>query len=606
MPLFYAETQPWISAVLQIAGPAKPDLVPETADQRSRDVRNFPAARYLVAEPGSLSRLECASTNDSCYSHFMDLHRATTTALCTLWLCLGCSNAASSGGGAPTAPSDPSTSPSFVSSTDSVAPAPTPSPAGSDSTSGSEPSDPSSSSVETGLQSSADAAPPLETNAGDTHPLTSSDEATSDPTPVDTACTFDIGATLSEQIPTVGIVTFSTDLGTLDAGHIEFGLDARYGQRAPLDISAPDHRTVLLGMAPGTPYHYRIVAQSGDKLCQSEDQVITTGGAPTDLPIPTLRASLDSQVAPGYLVTSAQATGGAGGGYYIAIYDQRGQPVWWYRSSIGGLVTRAKLSWDGRFVYGRDGNPSARSGGQVVRIAIDGSAEETLTVDTSHHDLAVTPDNGVLFLVGGGGDGCGRIEKWSGTDEVSEFYDLRDAFGDAFKAGNDPCHCNSIHYNPEDTSVTVSCLTQNAYVKLSADAELLWVLGGNNGQSHFTGDVAWDRQHGHHMLTPNRLLFLNNNGGGDSTSSNSLAVELELDLVNATASRVWEYDGGEVTQTLGDVQRLSNGNTLVTYCNAGILHEVNTDEQLVQSWQFSNGVGYADHRESLYGVPLRP
>jgi hypothetical protein len=359
-------------------------------------------------------------------------------------------------------------------------------------------------------------------------------------------------------------------------------------------------------MTATTEYHYRVVIQSGNRVCRSEDHVLTTGAAPSDLPIPSLKTSTESDVTPGYLVTSAQATGGNGGGYYIMIYNHRGQPVWWYRSVIGGLVTRAKLSWDGKFIYGRDGNPSARSGGQVVRIAIDGSTEESLTADTGHHDLAVTPDNGVLFLVGGGGDGCSRIEKWSATDEVSDFYDLRDAFGDAFKSGNDPCHCNSIHYNPADASITVSCLMQNAYVKLSEEAELQWVLGGNNDQSHFTGDVAWERQHGHHMLASNRILFLNNNGGGDSTSQSSLAVELELDVENKTAQRVWEYDGGEVTQTLGDVQRLANGNTLVTYCNAGIMHEVDADKQLVQSWQFSNGVGYADHRETLYGAPVRP
>lgn len=428
----------------------------------------------------------------------------------------------------------------------------------------------------------------------------------SEPTPANADCNFDVSATLSDHIATVGIVEFATDFGALDGGYVEFGVDANYGIQAPLEVSTSAHRTLLLGMTPDTEFHYRIVAQSGNQVCRSEDRVLTTGASPPDLPVPSLRVSSQSRVAPGYLITSAQATGPSGGGYYVVIYNHLGQPVWWHRSSIGGIVTRAKLSWDGKYLYGRDGNPSARSGGQVVRIAMDGSSEESLTVDTGHHDLAVTPDNGILFLVGGGGDGCGRIEKWSATDEASHFYDLREAFGDAFKPGNDPCHCNSIHYNPSDASITVSCLMQNAYVKLSDAAELLWVLGGNNGQSDFSGDVAWDRQHGHQMLAPNHILFLNNNGGGDSTSESSLAVELELDGDNHTAKRVWEYDGGEITQTLGDVQRLPNGNTLVTYCNAGILHEVDADKQLVQSWAFSNGVGYADHRENLYGTPERP
>lgn len=434
-------------------------------------------------------------------------------------------------------------------------------------------------------------------------PDTSAGETSGPTTPVD--CTIDVTAALSETISTVGIVTLTTDLTGIDGGYIEFGPDTNYGTKAPLDISAEGYRTLLLGLTANTEYHFRVVAEAGEGSCQSMDQTITTGALPAEVPQPTVEAKDAAAVTPGFVITSAQAIGGDGG-YYMAIYNHLGQAVWWHKSAIGGLVTRTKLSWDGKFLYGRDGNPSARSGGQVVRVAMDGSQEEQLEVDTGHHDLAVTPDNGVLFLVGAGGDGCSRVAKWSANDELSDFYDLRDAFGDTFKSGNDPCHCNSIHYNPSDTSISISCLTQNAYVKLSDQAELLWVLGGNNGQSQFAGDINWDRQHGHHMVDPDHILFFNNNGGGESASQASLAVELELDVENKTATRVWEYEGGAGSQTLGDVERLPSGNTLVTYCNDGVLHEVNADKQAVQTWTFRNGVGYADHRASLYGAPTRP
>lgn len=523
--------------------------------------------------------------------------RGIAAAWCGLMLCVACSNA--------TSPSRDGTQP----------PRPGPSahtasnvPASSEPSSGSSEGESTAPNTEPSVASySVDSSPSDDTSASSLG--TDTDRSASEPpepAPIDTDCRFEVITEPSEHIATVAIVTFTTDLGAVDEGYIEFGPDTSYGSNAALDTSAASYRTAILGMAPATEYHYRIVARSGGKRCRSEDQVIVTGPAPEDLPLPSVRVSATGRVAPGYLVTSAQATGASGVGYYIVIYNHLGQPVWWYKSSIGGIVTRAKLSWDGQYIYGRDGNPSARSGGQVVRIAIDGSHEESLTVDTGHHDLAVTPDDGVLFLVGGGKDACGRIQKWSPNDVVRDVYDLRDAFGDTFKPGSDPCHCNSIHYNTGDASITVSCLMQNAYVKLRDSGELLWVLGGNNGQSHFSGDVAWDRQHGHEMLSPDRLLFLNNNGGGDSKSESSLAVELALDLETKTATRVWEYDGGEVTQTLGDVQRLPNGNTLVAYCNAGVLHEVDAEKQLVQSWTFGNGVGYADYRHSLYGAPVRP
>jgi len=44
------------------------------------------------------------------------------------------------------------------------------------------------------------------------------------------------------------------------------------------------------------------------------------------------------------------------------------------------------------------------------------------------------------------------------------------------------------------------------------------------------------------------------------------------------------------------------GNTLVTYSNQGLFHEVDMGGQLVQSFE-TDAVGYSMHRESLYGAP---
>lgn len=410
-------------------------------------------------------------------------------------------------------------------------------------------------------------------------------------------CDPPVSVLVSQEIPTVATVTVTPTADVANAT-VEFGLGTEYGQVATLEHDGNGRRATLWGLRANTEYHFRVTFGAGERGCNGEDRVFTTGAPPESVPKPRVQVASEEATAPGFLVTSVQGAGGAGSGSYMVIYDHHGEPVWWYESPFAGLVTRTRLSWDTKYVFGRDGNPSARAGGSVVRVSIDGSQAERLDVDTGHHDMAATPDNGILFLVGGGRDGCSRIQKWSEAAGLADFYDLRDAFGAMFKAGNDPCHCNSIQYNQLDASVTVSCLTQNAFVKLSSTAELIWVLGGNNGQSHFTGDVGWNRQHGHHLLSEDRILFFNNNGAGDATSSSSLAVELQLDASNGTATRVWEYDGGETSQTLGDVQRLPNGNTLVTYSNAGLVHEVDSAKSRVQTWDFGGGVGYAEHRPS--------
>jgi hypothetical protein len=52
----------------------------------------------------------------------------------------------------------------------------------------------------------------------------------------------------------------------------------------------------------------------------------------------------------------------------------------------------------------------------------------------------------------------------------------------------------------------------------------------------------------------------------------------------------------------GDVQRLENGNTLVTHSVSGVVEEVTPDGEPVRRLVFALGgaLGYSTHRSSLY------
>jgi hypothetical protein len=211
----------------------------------------------------------------------------------------------------------------------------------------------------------------------------------------------------------------------------------------------------------------------------------------------------------------------------------------------------------------------------------------------AHHDLVVLPDESVgFFQYMGGRD---RLMERASDGMVRQIVDVPTAHG-----GVTNNHANSIQYYAPDDSYTFSDLDQNCYVKVSRQGQVAWVLGGTT--SDFTGAGAtWTREHGHHLLAANRLLFFNNGSQG----SDSILREVTLDLTAMTAATTWQYDGNESSLTLGDVQRLWNGNTLATYSNAGIIHEVNAGGSLVQSLTFSSGggLGYATKRQSLYGAP---
>lgn len=472
----------------------------------------------------------------------------------------------------------------------------------------------------------------------------------------DTACTASLE--LSEAIPTVVGVTIASD-AALDSAVVEYGLDSSYGATAPVELSESGGQALVLGLKPAREYHFRVVAESGGASCASEDHTLTTGDVANGLTLPSLMTDAPSEVSPGFLVLSAMTggpnggdgpvmlpppgSGGEGGGPWemmidagalppgammgeggapmwiggpdvggpdgggeslIYILDHEGDPVWWITAPIGE-VSRARLSHDGKSVLAMSINVDGGPRGQLVKISLDGREIETIPLPGSHHDFTVTPDGGIAFIRKTE-DGCDEIVKRAGDGELSVTFRVADAFGGQVDAGspNDRCHTNSIHYNADDDSFTFSVLNLNAYVKVSAEGELRWVLGGDF--SDFSGDGAqWLRQHGHHLLDADTLLFFNNDGAPDRTDS--LALEVELHPEDGSAERVFEYAGGEASAVLGDVQRLPNGNTLVAYSTAGVVHEVSADGRLVAElrWPLGGAFGYVEHRASLYGPPSR-
>jgi hypothetical protein len=275
------------------------------------------------------------------------------------------------------------------------------------------------------------------------------------------------------------------------------------------------------------------------------------------------------------------------------ILDADGDYVWWFSS---GNVSRAALSYSGQHIWFLTTNQGGGSP-NVRRIAIDGTGLEMHTeFGDAHHDLVVLPDDSVGFMQYYM-NGRDRLMERAPDGMVRQIVDIPMAHG-----GTTNNHANSIQYYAPDDSYTLSDLDQNCYVKVSRQGEVAWVLGGDT--SDFTGPGAtWTREHGHHLRAPHRLLFINNGSQG----ANSVIREVTLDLTAMTAANTWQYDGNEGSNTLGDAQRLWNGNTLATYSNAGTMHEVSPTGTLLQTISFDvgGGVGYMSKRQSLYGPPTK-
>jgi hypothetical protein len=93
-------------------------------------------------------------------------------------------------------------------------------------------------------------------------------------------------------------------------------------------------------------------------------------------------------------------------------------------------------------------------------------------------------------------------------------------------------------------------------------------------------------------------LFNNQPYEADFTSG-SMALEYALD--GDEAQLVWQYTGDTMSITFGDVQRLGNNNTAVTFSNSGQIQEVDAETNapvLTMAW--AAAIGYATRRETLY------
>jgi hypothetical protein len=112
--------------------------------------------------------------------------------------------------------------------------------------------------------------------------------------------------------------------------------------------------------------------------------------------------------------------------------------------------------------------------------------------------------------------------------------------------------------------------------------------------------------HGHHLLSDGTFVMFNNGAFMSSTPSQGLEFMLNASGGSLSANQVSSYQSssGSHSDSLGDIQRLPNGNTLITFSNNGRMEELDPSWNVVQTLTASS-FGYANWRETLYGPPLR-
>ncbi len=406
---------------------------------------------------------------------------------------------------------------------------------------------------------------------------------------------------VSSKIPTVGVLEWSLAGAVPSAAKIVYKLKnaassiLNQGGEAPVNLSKTNYRTLLLGLKQSRDYTFHIEAARNGQTCISPDFVLPTTGRFATSPPVTAKVDQADKREPGFIVTSS--------GTFVPtsafIIDADGDVVWYADAPLN--PTRAQMDYEGENMWMVNLNLDNATG-EMRYVSMDGEQEQdnVAGLERAHHDFTVMPGGRVAALAWDG----------PGIDPESALL-IRSPDGTVtspFKIGSnlylsDTFHANAIHYLPCDDSFTIADRNPNVFVKVSATGAVAWQLGGscdNAPAGAMCSPRDWQVVHGHHLLEDGTFLAFNN-----TYAEVAHVFELRINAAPAafSAALVRDYAGGGASTTMGDVQRLPGGNTLVTYSTDGKIVELDSSWNVVQT--FSARIGYSNWRPTLYGPPLR-
>ena len=395
--------------------------------------------------------------------------------------------------------------------------------------------------------------------------------------------TFQVDISLASDVEpsapgTVGIVTWSADLDDITEASLQFGLDTTYGMVAPVDLAEPNYRTLLLGMKPNRTYHVRVAVTSGGTEYFSDDYTVETGGSTNLVTIDEFNIVDDAAREHGFILTTNWQRQGDGSGSAAYIIDADGEVVWWAESPVGSAAA-ARMSADGKRVWMLT---ESFNNGALAWVSMDTLESEVFTdLGSPSHDVWPVEGDIMAYLDynGSPNDAIVEIDPTGATTVVSTLDTEMIE------------HSNALRYYPDEGIYMYSDWQYDVHAVNRSDGSVAWSLS-DLGVPAYGG-----HQHGVHLLADSVLIFANNGGAADTAAA--------MEFSRSDGSLIFSFDSEVQVRNFGDIQRLPNGNTLLTCSTAGRIYEVDPDGNEVLTIRTA-AMGYAGWRESLYGPPQEP
>ena len=429
------------------------------------------------------------------------------------------------------------------------------------------------------------------------------------------AAEIELEVTVGEAITTVVRVSWTPVTDGYESIYVEYGPEEPT-VRAPAEVGGDGRASALLvGLKAATTYRLRAVEEVDGAVAASAEAEVLTGDLPAGYPTATVEV-FQPDLAHGHFLL----TGTAPSPTAAVILDADGDVVWWYevQSFADTLpVDRVVLDREAGAVVFRSTIENAElglHGSYLVTVSLDGTSADWRQLPDCHHDM-VRFDDGTLLLIEEDtrvvadelviGD---RLVILDEDDVETELWSTWDDFHYDPDAQNPPgspdgdwTHANAVQAHGD--AYYVSVRNQSTIIEVDPDGGGLvrQIAGDDSDYVAPNGDTELYLYQHQFQLVDGGILVFDNRAPAQNASR---AVEYALDDDTGLAERVWYYEPFSpiYSLALGDVARLDNGNTLVTFSVAGQIDEVDPAGDPV--WRLNLEMGhflsYATWEESLY------
>ena len=400
-----------------------------------------------------------------------------------------------------------------------------------------------------------------------------------------------VSSEVAAKMGTVVTVTWKTNVATV--GSVEFGEDTGYGRLTASEGEATrNHRVTLVGLAPETDIHFRVL---NDGEVDATDHSVTTGTL-DNVPELTFEGASDLFLA--LPIVTDDTT-------WVTLVDPQGRVVWRHIDNRDTSVYRARVAADGTgMVYTATvwrGEP--HEGSALVRVDWDGT-ERHLNVPYLAHDFVELPDGTVVSLAYEYRDDLqgNKLIQIDTDGTITDLWSAWDCFDPDTHISSDPAHgwihANALDYDASTDSFLVGMRNLSTVVRVDrTTGECVWALGRGAGDIDTSGGV-FVHQHQFHW-SGNRFLVFDNMG---ASGLESRVVEYNFNEAAGTANVEREIfsdeDGGIFSLILGDAHRLENGDTLVVWSASSYAEQVGADDS--RAWRLTGPDGTFGFTEPWY------